>query len=58
MVDLEAQGEKMKMELCRYFKNPLYWIVLAVGLSVRTVLAIAAKTFGRYPQIFGAKLDR
>ena len=39
MVDLEAQGEKMKTELCRYFKNPLYWIVLATGLSVRAVLA-------------------
>ena len=39
MVDLEAQGEKMKTELCRYFKNPLYWIVLAAGLSVRAVLA-------------------
>ena len=39
MVDLEAQGEKMKTELCRYFKNPLYWIILAAGLSVRAVLA-------------------
>lgn len=29
----------MKTELCRYFKNPQYWIVLASGLSVRTVLA-------------------
>ena len=29
----------MKTELFRYFKNPLYWIVLSVGLSVRIVLA-------------------
>lgn len=39
MADLEAQGEKMKTELCRYFKNPLYWIVLATGLFTRAVLA-------------------
>lgn len=39
MVDLEAQGEKMKMELCRYFKNPMYWIVLTAGLSTRAVLS-------------------
>lgn len=39
MVGLEAQGKKMRTELFRYFKNPLYWIVLAAGLSVRTVLA-------------------
>lgn len=39
MAYLEAQGKKMKTELFRYFKNPLYWIVLGAGLSVRTVLA-------------------
>lgn len=39
MAYLEAQGQKMKTELFRYFKNPLYWIVLGAGLSVRAVLA-------------------
>lgn len=29
----------MKAELFRYFKNPLYWIVLGAGLSVRTIFA-------------------
>lgn len=36
---MEAQGIKMKAELFRYFKNPLYWIVLCAGLSVRTIFA-------------------
>ena len=39
MADLEAQSYKMKTELFRYFKNPLYWIVYGAGISIRTVLA-------------------
>lgn len=39
MAYMEAQGNKMKTELIRYFRNPLYWVVLGTGLSVRTVLA-------------------
>lgn len=38
MAYMEAQGYKMKTELFRYFRNPLYWVVLGTGLSVRTVL--------------------
>ncbi len=29
----------MKTELIRYFRNPLYWLVLCAGLFVRAVLA-------------------
>jgi len=39
LADLEAQSYKMKTELFRYFKNPLYWIVYGAGISIRTVLA-------------------
>lgn len=39
MAYLEAQSKKMKTELLRYIKNPLYWIVLGAGLLFRAVLA-------------------
>lgn len=29
----------MKTECYQYFKNPLYWVVIGLGLAVRTVLA-------------------
>ena len=29
----------MKADLIRCFRNPLYWLVLGAGLSVRVVLA-------------------
>ena len=63
LADLEAQSYKMKTELFRYFKNPLYWIVYGAGISIRTVLAYfdslhRKKSSGNWPKIFGARLDR
>ena len=29
----------MKADLIRCFRNPLYWLVLSAGLSVRAILA-------------------
>ena len=37
--DLAEEGDDMKTELTRYFRNSLYWLVLGAGLSVRVVLA-------------------
>ena len=37
--DLAEEGDDMKTELTRYFRNSLYWLVLGAGLSVRAVLA-------------------
>ena len=42
----------MKTECYQYFKNPLYWVVIGLGLAVRTVLAYLD---GRYR---GPQLDR
>ena len=39
MEDLAEEGDDMKTELTRYFRNSLYWLVLGAGLSVRAVLA-------------------
>ena len=37
--DMEEENESMKDDLIRCFRNPLYWLVLGAGLSVRVVLA-------------------
>lgn len=37
--NLAEEGDDMKTELTRYFRNSLYWFVLVAGLSVRAVLA-------------------
>lgn len=39
MAAMEAQGENMKTEYSQYLKNPLYWIIIGLGLAFRTVLA-------------------
>ena len=37
--DMDEENESMKDDLIRCFRNPLYWLVLGAGLSVRVVLA-------------------
>lgn len=46
----------MKTECYQYFKNPLYWVVIGLGLAVRTVLAYLD---GRYrgPQFWELAAD-
>ena len=58
--DMEEENESMKDDLIRCFRNPLYWLVLCAGLSVRSSSPIsisrpAAMRSGRYPQSSGIR---
>lgn len=46
----------MKIELFRYFKNPLYWTILGGGLSVRAVFA-CLDCFHRNKQFWALSAD-
>ena len=58
--NLAEEGDDMKTELTRYYRNSLYWLVLGAGLSVRASSPIsipdsAAMRSGRYPQNSGIR---
>ena len=42
---MEEETESMKDDLIRCFRNPLYWLVLSAGLSVRGILAFFDSRF-------------
>lgn len=43
--DMEEESKGMKADLIRCFRNPLYWLVLGAGLSVRGILAFFDSRF-------------
>ena len=53
---MEAQSKDMKTELFQYLKNPLYWAVIGLGLSFRTVLAYFDRLY-REPQFWELAAD-
>ena len=58
--DLAEEGDDMKTELTRYFRNSLYWLVLGAGFpsglsSPISIPDSAAMRSGRYPQNSGIR---
>ena len=54
--DLAEEGDDMKTELTRYFRNSLYWLVLGAGSSSPiSISRPAAMRSGPYPQNSGIR---
>ena len=55
LADLEAQSKKMKMELNKILKNPLYWLILGASMAGRLVLTYldALHSSGEYWTLAG-----